>query len=1158
MKSSKGYTALIQKLDQFIRKFYANKLIKGSLLFAGANLVLFLFFNLLESQFYFSTLTRSIFFYSFIGFFAVSFTYWMGIPAIKWLKLGKTISHEDAAKIIGDHFPEVKDKLLNILHLSHQSSADSDNDLLYHSVEQKTREIKLVPFPKAIDLKRNRKYIKYALPPFLILITLLFSSPTLITDSSYRILHNRTNFEKEAPFEFVLQNSNLEVPQFEDITLVMKTIGNAIPSESFISIDGFKYKMQKNKDGDFKYIIKNIGNELDFQFSANGFESKNYNIKVLKKPSLVNMGIELDFPSYTQINDKKIQNEGDITVPEGTKISWTFDTENMSDLVLSFGGEDRDTILNTTNNTSIFTKRVYRNSDYNLVFNSADILKADSVSYYIETVRDQYPKISLEKQVDSNQQKVTYAVGEVSDDYGIKELSFNYAIAENQASSDELIFTKEVLEENMGKAGTYDKIIDLTKTELKPGQSFLYYFEVYDNDAVNGSKSTKTSIQSWTKKTVEEFEQLEESNEEEIKSNLEKILKDQEILQKSAEELRNKLFQEKDLNWQRKKELEKLLDQQENIQKALEETKNLQEKNAANQEEFKDPNQPNNNEEIQKLMEQAQNPEMEKLLNKIRELMSKLKKEDAIDALQEMNNQMEQSQMDLKRLEELYKKLEMESDMQDAMQKLDQLAEEQEKLAEENLGDEETFEENNKQDEFSENKDEEGNDDNVNEEDSANDEEKPGNKNESDKNENSLKPDSDSKKKQEDLNKEFEKLSKEMEELFKKNKDLKNPMEMDDPKTPSEEIKKDQKESMENMNSGQKQKAGQKQKDASKKMKEMSESMSSSMMSGQQQQMQEDMNLVRQILENLVKLSFDQEILIEDIDHLSTATPQYVEKVQEQFKLKNDFGLIRDSLISLANRNVQIQSGITNKVNVIDNHISKSLELLEERKKSDASNDQRRTMKNVNDLALLLSEAMENMQMQMSSSSAMCNNPNSMGQGEGSEPMDRITKGQKNVTQKMKDLAKQRGNKGKGEQGSSKDFAKIAAEQAALRKMLQDKQNEKMQQGQGSKQLQELIDMMDKMETDLVNKNLTNEMLERQQEIMTRLLEAEKAERQQELDEKRKSQSANEIPKSLPQDLREYLEKRREEISPYKKLSPSLKPYYKRLVEEYYEQLKTD
>jgi len=97
---------------------------------------------------------------------------------------------------------------------------------------------------------------------------------------------------------------------------------------------------------------------------------------------------------------------------------------------------------------------------------------------------------------------------------------------------------------------------------------------------------------------------------------------------------------------------------------------------------------------------------------------------------------------------------------------------------------------------------------------------------------------------------------------------------------------------------------------------------------------------------------------------------------------------------------------------------------------------------------------------------------------------------------------------------------------------------------------------MNKMEIDLVNKQLTNEMMKRQQDIMTRLLKAEKAEREKEYDQKRKAETATQQERKMPPSLEEYIKKREAEIEMYKAVSPSLKPYYKFLVEEYFKSLK--
>ena len=97
---------------------------------------------------------------------------------------------------------------------------------------------------------------------------------------------------------------------------------------------------------------------------------------------------------------------------------------------------------------------------------------------------------------------------------------------------------------------------------------------------------------------------------------------------------------------------------------------------------------------------------------------------------------------------------------------------------------------------------------------------------------------------------------------------------------------------------------------------------------------------------------------------------------------------------------------------------------------------------------------------------------------------------------------------------------------------------------------------MNKQEIDLVNKRLDNEMLSRQQEILTRLLEAETAQKERELDNKRKSESGEDVNREVPPSIEEYIKKRKALLEQYKYASPEMKPHYKQLVDEYYKKLK--
>jgi hypothetical protein len=225
MATRDNYQLLLEKLDQFIRKFYINKLIRGALYSVGLILILFLAISILEYYYYFSTDVRKLMFFSFISLSILALSWWVVIPLLKYFRLGKVISHEQAAQIIGDHFSNVKDKLLNILQLKHQSDQSSNRELILASVDQKSEEIKVIPFRNAIDLSKNRKYLKYALPPVLLLLLILFVNANLITDSTTRLINNDKDFEKPAPFSFILEEDEPSVVQFNDYPLLVKIEG---------------------------------------------------------------------------------------------------------------------------------------------------------------------------------------------------------------------------------------------------------------------------------------------------------------------------------------------------------------------------------------------------------------------------------------------------------------------------------------------------------------------------------------------------------------------------------------------------------------------------------------------------------------------------------------------------------------------------------------------------------------------------------------------------------------------------------------------------------------------------------------------------------------------------------------------------------------------
>ena len=1107
--SKNNYQLLIEKLDLFIRKFYVNQLIRGFLYFTALVLILFLGMNFLEHYFYFGKAVRKGMFYSFLGTSALSFVGWVMIPLLHYFRLGKVISHEKAATIIGDHFPNVKDKLLNVLQLSKQAESAENAELVFAGINQKTEKIKVVPFRSAIDLGKNKKYLRYALPPLLLLLVILFAAPSLIKDSTNRLYHNNENFERDALFQFSINKDDLTVVQFDDYLLKVKVEGEVLPNEVFVDIDNYQYRLTKEEQDVFSYRFSNVQKKTKFKVFSSGVESEDYTLNVLKKPNILGFDIDLDYPNYIGRKDESLNNIGDLVVPVGTKINWNFNAINTDEIAISFSSKKEFITANRSGEENFaYKKRALRDETYKLYISNQALPNADSVGYSITVIPDLYPTIKVEKFADSLDAKLLFFVGEASDDYGILNLSFNYRIKKENGQQGELINIK--LPQPTSKRTPYDYTFDMAELDLQPGDEVSYYFEVFDNDAVNGSKSAKTNVMLFEMPTLDELEEKEDQNNEDIQKKLEESLKKSKEIKEDMKKMREKVLQKKDLDWQDRKELEKLLDEQKKMEEDINKAKEKFDENLKNQEEFDQ--QPNEElqekqEKMQEMFEELMSEEMKDLMKQIEDLLEELNKDEALDMMEDMEMNDEELSMELDRMIEMLKQLELEKDMADQIEELEKLAEEQEELAKET--------------------------------------------------EEKSKPQEELEKKQEEINKKFDDIQEKQKEMEKKNEELENPKDLGDKEEEMEDIEKDLDDSQEELKKSDNNKASKKQKGAAKKMKKMASDMQMEMEAGEMEQLEEDMAALRQLLENLMTISFDQEDLIDNFSTTRVTTPHYVDLVQDQYKLKDDFQLVEDSLQALSKRVFQIESFVTEKVHEVKVNMKESLTELEDRKKPQAGEHQQRTMKNVNDLALMLSEVMDQMQQQMSSmmqGSQMCKKPGGKpGSKPGSKPGDKISKGQGQLNKQMENLKKQLEQ---GKEGSSEQFAKMAAEQSKLRKALRKLAEEKSQQGQGDKALEEIIESMDKIETDLVNKRLTNEMMKRQQDILTRLLEADKADRQRKFEEKRKAETASQKERKMPPSLEEYIKKREAEIEMFKTVSPSLRPYYKMLVEEYYKSLK--
>ena len=376
-----------------------------------------------------------------------------------------------------------------------------------------------------------------------------------------------------------------------------------------------------------------------------------------------------------------------------------------------------------------------------------------------------------------------------------------------------------------------------------------------------------------------------------------------------------------------------------------------------------------------------------------------------------------------------------------------------------------------------------------------------------------------------------------------------------------EETSEEMDNAQEDLLKGKKKKASESQKSAAQKMNEMAKKLSEISMSMEAESMGENMQSLRQLLENLVYLSYEEERLLNEFKVTHINTPKYVALVQDQYKVSQTSELVEDSLFALAKRVIEIESFITDKIFEINRNLAASIKQLEERIVPKAVVNQQYVMTSYNDLALMLSEILQQMQKQMAmqmEGNQSCEKPGNGKPKPGKIPS--LKKMQQQLSDQMQKMGEKmkpgkEGGKSGGKSGQSKELAKMAAKQQAIREALQKIKDAGKKDDSGKNNLgdlQKIIDEMKKNESDLVNKRLSNNLLNRQKEIMTRLLKAENSERQRDEKEERKSEQGDDFINKTPPALIEYLKKRKTYLDLYKHTSPNLKPYYRNISEKYF------
>lgn len=1133
-----AYQDLLKSIDLFIRRYYKNRMIRGLIWFFTFFLILFLSVITFE---YFGRFSSTIRFVLFLSFVSGSFgllVYFIIIPLSKLFSFGKVISREQASKIIGDFFPDIQDKLANTLQLGQQMDSNNLNlTLLQASIQRRSEQLTVFDFKRVIDFKYNLKFIKYLAFPLLIFLFFLIFNPSFLKDSGERVISYNKTFVAPKDFNFFVDRLPKSVSEGNDLPISLTIKGRKLPESCYIHTSQGSFLMERKGKNKFQFTFSKVSSQLDFYFTANEERSDTYEVRVIPQAVIGLLTATIHYPSYLDKPVDVIKNAADLTIPEGSVVEWNVVSSNTRKVDISF----LDTSLSFPKHSFSFKKRFKQSSPYKLFLTNAISDKEDTLSYSIQVIKDAFPTIHVTEQLDSVASSIRFFEGKIGDDYGLTNLEFVYSI---QGKSGKKRHRKIPVVSPKGTAYSFNFAYDFRRDSLSTDDVIEYYFVVTDNDGVNGHKSSKSQVFQYNLPSKDEL--IEKRNEtlDKSKDEMNAIAKQINQFKKNTENLKRETLFKNSNQWDLQNKLSNLQQEQQSLENRIKQLQNqlqesLEEKQSLQQ---MDPALMEKYDLLQDLLNQVMDDEMKKLLEEMQELLQKNKNNSFDQKMNEFDAKNQNLNEKLDRALDLLKRTQANELMKDIKNSLDELSTEQDKLKEDYA-------------------------------------------------KNMLSKDA-VEKKQKEIDNKFNQLKEDYNQLKELNKDLKTPFNLEETDKLSDEISNELNNSQQEISKNQSKKAQSSQKSASEKMQEMSNQLQMMQDQAQQEQNSEDMKLIRSILKSLISLSIDQESTISKVQNSNVNDPYFSKLGRLQIRLNNSSKPILDSLLKLASRQPQIASFIDNEIDVIGSSQRQIIAAYGSRFKSTIAIHSQLLMTSYNNLALLLNESLQQMQQQMQQQGmggGQCDKPGSgqsgkQGksgsggkQGQGSDGMGDMKEMLKKQIEQMKKAMGEgsspgNGSKGKdgngqgGNQGQpgqngtpgqnglpSSELAKMIAEQRMLRQQLEQLRQLLNKDGKGTgNSLNPLIDELDKQEKDLLNRNIGRTQLNRQQEILTRLLESEKAIKERGFSDKRESKVGKTYNLSNQNRIEEYNKKKLSQMELFRTVDPSYTKYYKDKAAEYF------
>tara|TARA_X000001036_G_scaffold370568_1_gene357181 strand:+ start:3319 stop:6666 length:3348 start_codon:yes stop_codon:yes gene_type:complete len=651
---------------------------------------------LIESLFYLQPVNRYTLVTYFISAYIVFFSYALLKYIFNYYNLFNNSTDDSLAQLIGHKFNSIKDKLINAYQL--EQNLDEKKEIEYELSIYAINKIKEDLSSLAISF--NRVKIKYLLNRIYILSAFFIIS--IIISNSYtipainRLINPNKIFKVPLPFELINTTTDDYVFNGDNKIISIAGIGDLPDSiiVNYIIDESIKNIKIGHENEIFSHTFNNIQSNIiwwsnvyasSFFSPWDNIESSIDTIRVIKKPMISNLSFEIFPPEYTGLSSyKHPSNISNIRFPSGSNIL----INGSSDKDLFYAGfimED-DTLSFEVDKSTFSGELILLESMKGSVICFDKVFKQMSIPivYHFNADYDLYPTLSIiqpEYEFELDESNNIDLEIQVSDDYGLSDLWIEYSIIKpsyiESKDTNKYIYQINNLDTD-AKIQIITHSWDISSINLSPEDEIHFTINVSDNNIfLPNITISKKMIGRYP--TIEDLFQQMEEYEQNIDSQNEELISNVDQVQEIINEVKLDLLKSDEIGWDEKQEIDKAIEEMQNVFNQVEDIQKAIEKMQENAE--------NNNlisdelmqkyDDFQDLLNEILTPELLDAMESIQELSQSSDLEELLEQLNNFEDSLSDFEEQIDRFIDMFEQAIAEQKIDEVIKKIESMLNQQ-------------------------------------------------------------------------------------------------------------------------------------------------------------------------------------------------------------------------------------------------------------------------------------------------------------------------------------------------------------------------------------------------------------------------------------------------------------------------------------------------